>query len=1013
MDMDKRKKSVGLNFHKISDHENRKVIVRTFDMPTKTTKGPFNATILRGLPSDKEKWRYQFKLESTSDSDQSELHVKPTRVYPGRKVPGSVTGSTISSHVSALIQPNQNIASKLVPDDDVVVISPKNICTKETPLITEKITLNNLPESIVGNSIKIVNSKEVDGKKILYFKAVKSVNQTAPKLETLSVKSGSSYQLKLDELPKIISDRSKQIPSISSSVASSSGIIHVNKSQVVSPLKLSPPKKPSTICVSSGDGGSRSDIIVENIVEPEHKSLSNFSLMKDLKLPTSNRGKKPIILVNSKLMPCTDLSLINENANSSSKGQSYMNGQRIVSQHVADTLKNVRGLKESETGSLCFEVLRPRETASLSNRSILKSLDSQQCVIDAPNLKRKFVQADSTTPSVISEDSEPVYGKQAKLHGNIVKTVHVNKDSEEIPYDALTVNKNSVSFVVLQPGSDIMDTALPLSKKQSSDCKVPLVPKHNLMNAELLRKRQQIALQFQQETLKAQELPRVIRTIKQPAKTFQEADISTQTSLFSLVEPGRMVEMFVDASISGSGDTISPTSVHDLGSTSNMPELTSESASDSNSPKRRCVDLLTNSFTNGASSSSNIMCNNQSEVLEMLNDNYGLQFNNVGKAQSIDEKLNFGCKMLAKKNFNPFHPSGDPLISTPPVNSEIKKKLMKIMLKHYQECLIADEDGNLPIHNAVMDEDLNEVKKQCRVLKARKESLDVKNADDETPLKLAVEYENFEIVEELIKFGADPSIQDTNGNTVLHLVINHGDLRMFEMIMKNVEDRSSVLNQTNDEGFSPLHLCAIKNKVAEAMILVNKGANINERDRKSGRTPLFHAVEGNHHQVARKLIDFGASTTVPNFNGQIPLNASELNLAVDVMNQNDGEELHASLMEKVVETSKTANPQEHNKKSLSNKIVPSSRTSTKCVPIVEKNEEYLITIKANSDVHTRSNPKTGRESQLALHTIRRTNPVVQSNLTLNSINSCKSNLKAVETSEWKVLFPSHFDYDST
>lgn len=60
--------------------------------------------------------------------------------------------------------------------------------------------------------------------------------------------------------------------------------------------------------------------------------------------------------------------------------------------------------------------------------------------------------------------------------------------------------------------------------------------------------------------------------------------------------------------------------------------------------------------------------------------------------------------------------------------------------------------------------------------------------------------------------------------------------------------------------------------------LISAGANVNLKDMRSGRTPLFHALEsentGNRSKVMQKLLQAGAITSVTNFAGHTPLPAT-------------------------------------------------------------------------------------------------------------------------------------------
>lgn len=53
--------------------------------------------------------------------------------------------------------------------------------------------------------------------------------------------------------------------------------------------------------------------------------------------------------------------------------------------------------------------------------------------------------------------------------------------------------------------------------------------------------------------------------------------------------------------------------------------------------------------------------------------------------------------------------------------------------------------------------------------------------------------------------------------------------------------------------------------------LLSAGATIDVKDMRSGRTPLFHALDNGHTIVAQTLLKAGAAANVTNYAGQTPL----------------------------------------------------------------------------------------------------------------------------------------------
>lgn len=167
-----------------------------------------------------------------------------------------------------------------------------------------------------------------------------------------------------------------------------------------------------------------------------------------------------------------------------------------------------------------------------------------------------------------------------------------------------------------------------------------------------------------------------------------------------------------------------------------------------------------------------------------------------------------------------------------------------------------------PIHCAVIENNLNMVKRQCIAMKFRGVSINTTNYNGlvsvpitfvrenliiqnfQTPLQLAIfNGSDPEIFEVLLHSGADASIVDTEGNNVIHLAVLHSNEQILDVLLQNVH--VSTLDSFNYDGLTPLMVCCCNNKVSMAAKLLRKHVNPNTKDQKSGRTAIFHAVEAN------------------------------------------------------------------------------------------------------------------------------------------------------------------------
>lgn len=87
----------------------------------------------------------------------------------------------------------------------------------------------------------------------------------------------------------------------------------------------------------------------------------------------------------------------------------------------------------------------------------------------------------------------------------------------------------------------------------------------------------------------------------------------------------------------------------------------------------------------------------------------------------------------------------------------------------------------------------------------------------------------------------------------LHKAVVSGDLEVVESLIK----KGAEVNVKNDRHCTPLHYAAEQGHVIVAELLIANGANVNAKTI-NGDTPLFKAICGNHRDVVELLITKGA-----------------------------------------------------------------------------------------------------------------------------------------------------------
>lgn len=141
-----------------------------------------------------------------------------------------------------------------------------------------------------------------------------------------------------------------------------------------------------------------------------------------------------------------------------------------------------------------------------------------------------------------------------------------------------------------------------------------------------------------------------------------------------------------------------------------------------------------------------------------------------------------------------------------------------------------------------------------------KEGADINVLDKErrSPLLLAASRGGWKTVLTLIRLGADISMKDVNHRNVLHLVImNGGHLEEFASEVSNRQSHSQLLqllNEKDNTGCSPLHYASREGHIRSLENLIRLGACINLKNN-NNESPLHFAARYGRYNTVRQLLD--------------------------------------------------------------------------------------------------------------------------------------------------------------
>lgn len=121
-------------------------------------------------------------------------------------------------------------------------------------------------------------------------------------------------------------------------------------------------------------------------------------------------------------------------------------------------------------------------------------------------------------------------------------------------------------------------------------------------------------------------------------------------------------------------------------------------------------------------------------------------------------------------------------------------------------------------------------------------------------------------IEELVKSGAKVTASDEKGWTPLHVAALKGNRAAADYLIAHGAD----VDAADEDGWTPLHVAAMQGKDPVVDLLVSARAKVNVGDN-DGWTPLHLAAKKNATWIVQRLIDAGADIDAEDSEGCTPL----------------------------------------------------------------------------------------------------------------------------------------------
>jgi uncharacterized protein len=142
-----------------------------------------------------------------------------------------------------------------------------------------------------------------------------------------------------------------------------------------------------------------------------------------------------------------------------------------------------------------------------------------------------------------------------------------------------------------------------------------------------------------------------------------------------------------------------------------------------------------------------------------------------------------------------------------------------------------------------------------RSLLTQKADVNAAQSDGATALHWAVHFDDIDMVDLLIRAGANVKAANRLGVTPLALACINGNGGLIERLLKAGADANAPLS---DLGETPLMMAARTGNAAAVKVLLDHGADVNAVEKVKGQTALMWAASERHAAAAMALIEHGA-----------------------------------------------------------------------------------------------------------------------------------------------------------
>lgn len=155
-----------------------------------------------------------------------------------------------------------------------------------------------------------------------------------------------------------------------------------------------------------------------------------------------------------------------------------------------------------------------------------------------------------------------------------------------------------------------------------------------------------------------------------------------------------------------------------------------------------------------------------------------------------------------------------------------------------------------PLQDACQREDIPEVQ---TLLNRKSNDHFIKKEGTLSPLHIACQKKNSELMKILIKFESDVNELDYMGCAPLHVAVATGNYDIAKLLLE--ESANPDIQSAAEFVYAPIHLAVLKNDVDMIYLLSTYNANLDSRTQDSRFSPLHIAVKTQHVDAVKALLE--------------------------------------------------------------------------------------------------------------------------------------------------------------